>query len=146
MNKLNKIKCYYFNKQDLIILLSVYNAAYLLFSTIVKDHLIACFVVAILLSLATLFVITWFDLVKKVSEEELESKNEQKLVRENLRDEYLKVHKMKKKNELLKKAGCPPDVSALSLNKHFGEIKEVHFDYLQEIISSEKIRGEPEGT
>ena len=69
-NKLDKIKLYAFNKQDLIILLSVYNIAYLVSSVIVKGHLIVCFVIAVLVSLITLFAIAWIDLVKESNEEE----------------------------------------------------------------------------
>ena len=56
------------------------------------------------------------------------------------------------------KAGCLPPEQAkktivvdhddppFSLNKDFKEIKEVHFNYIDNIASGEKNRGQPEGT
>ena len=155
---LDKIKCYSFNKQDFIIVLSVYNATYLVSSNILKGHLIVCFVIAVLLALIALFIIAWIDLVKKTNEEEAELEHEQNLVRKKIKDEYIKVHKMKRKNELLMKAGCLPpehaektivvdhDDPPFSLNKDFKKIKEVHFNYIDNIVSDEKNRGQPEGT
>ena len=151
----NNIQCYSFNKQDLIILLSVYNAVYLLSSSIVKSHFIVCFVIAVLLSLVTLFIIAWVDLIKKRKEDEAKSEHEQELVRGKIRDEYQKVHKKKIRNELLMKAGCSSVEQALvvdyndppiPLNKDLEEVKEVHFNYLKDAASSETINGQPEGT
>jgi hypothetical protein len=153
----NNIKLYSFNKQDLIILLSVYNAAYLLFSGIIKGHLIVCFAIAVLLSLMVLFTIAWIDLVQKTNEEEDKLEHEQKLIRKNIRAEYLKIHKVKQKNELLMKAGClspeksedtivvDHDAHILSLNKDFGEVNEVHFNYIDRIVSRKNNTGQPEG-
>ena len=157
-NNLNKIKFYSFSKQDLIILLSVYNSVYLLSTSIIKDHLIVCFVIAALLSLITLFAIAWVQLIKKTNEEKAESEYEQELIRKKIKDEYLKVHKMKKKNALLMKAdGLTPeqfeksivvdhDDPPFSISKDFGEVKEVHFNYIDRIVSQEKNKGQPEGT
>ncbi len=156
-NQLDKIKFYSFNKQDLVILLSVYNAAYLLFLGIIKGHLIVCFITAVLLSLIALFIIAWIEFVQKTNEEEDKLEYEQKLVRKNIRAEYLKVHKVKQKNELLMKAGCLApekledtivvdyDAPIIPLNKDFGEVKEVHFNYIDRIASRKKNRGQPEG-
>ena len=158
-NKLDKIKLYAFNKQDLIILLSVYNTAYLVFSTILKGHLIACFIIAVLVSLITLFVIVWIDLIKKSNDEENKIQYENELVRKKIRDEYQKIYRKKIKNELLIKAGCLPpedaektivvdhDEPPFSLNKDFEKVKkEVHFDYIEHPNPQKKIRGQPEGT
>ena len=157
-NTLDKIKCYSFNKQDLIILLSVYNATYTVSLSIVKGHLLACFVVAVLLSLIALFAIAWVDLLKLTNEEEDKLKREHGLVRKKLRDEYLKMHKTKIKNELLMKAGClsPEQVEKTivvdrddplpSLKNDFGEVKEVYFNYIKGTDSHKKTRGQPEGT
>ncbi len=127
-------------------MLSVYNATYLLSTTIVKGHLITCFIIAVLLSLIALFVIAWVDLLKETKEEENKLEREQGLVRKKLRDEYLKVHKMKIKNELLMKAGCLPPDPSLSLENDFGEVKEVHFNYVKGMDPHKKARGQPEGT
>ena len=157
-NNLNKIKLYSFNKQDFIILLSVYNATYLLSTNIVKGHLIACFVIAVLLSLVVLFAIVWIDLIQKTKEEKAKLEDEQELIRKKIKDEYLKVHQMKKKNELLMKAGCMPsdqlkktlivdhDAPPFSINRDFEEVKEVHFNYIDNVASSKKTEGQPEGT
>ena len=85
---LDKIKFYSFNKQDLIVLLSVYNTAYLMSSGIMKGHLIVCFITAVLLSLITLFVIVWIALFRKNNEEENNLEYEHKIVRKKIRDEY----------------------------------------------------------
>lgn len=155
---LNKLKLYSFSKQDLIILLSVYNATYILLSSIVKSHFIACLVLAVLLSLVTLFIIAWIDLVHKEKEEKIKSEYEQELVRKKIKNEYMKVHKVKQKNELLNRVGClPPEQleeiivadhgdPPFSLDKDLGNVKEVRFDYLDKILSREKNRGQPEGT
>ena len=154
----NKNTFYSFNKQDLVILLSVYNAVFLVSTSIIKGHPIICFVTAVLLSLIALFVIVWIDFTRKADEEETELEHEEKVVRRKIRDEYLKVHNIKRKHELLMKAGCFPkdqlekkividhDDPQLSLKKDFGEVKEVHFNYVDNTILSEKIRGQPEGT
>ena len=154
----NKNNFYSFNKQDLVILLSVYNAVFVASTSIIKGHSIICFLTAVLLSLIALFVIVWIDFARKTDEEETELEHEQKAVRRKIRDEYLKVHNINRKHELLIKAGCFPkeqrernlvidhDDPQLSLNKHFGEVKEVHFNYVDNMILSEKIRGQPEGT
>ena len=157
-NKLDKIKCYAFNKQDFIILLSVYNTTYLVSSSLIKGHLIVCFVIAVLLSLIALFAIVWIDLLNKENEEESKLEHEHAQVRKKIRDEYLKVYKVKQKQELLIKAGCLPpeqlektivvdhDDPPFSLNKDFQKVKEVHFNYIDDTIPQKKIRGQPEGT
>ncbi len=138
-------------------MLSVYNAVYLVSSTMIKAHLIACFVIAVLLSLITLFLIVWVDLFKKAEEEEDKLDHENKLIRNNIKGEYLKIHKIKKKHELLMKTGflspeqveetiIDSDCPSLSLKKDFQGIeKEVHFDYRDDAISNKNNRGEPEG-
>lgn len=158
-NKLDKIKLYAFNKQDIIILLSVYNIAYLISSVIVKGHLIVCFVIAVLVSLITLFVIAWIDLVKESNEEENRIQHENEVIRKKIRDEYLRIHKRKIKNELLRKARClppeeikktavvDPEEPPVLLNKDFERAKkEVHFDYIEHASPTKRIRGQPEGT
>ena len=157
-NKLDKIKCYSFSKQDLVILLSVYNAAFLLLTSIVKGHPAVCFVTAVLLSLISLFAIVWIDLIKMTNEEVAKLEHEQELIRKKLRDEYLKIHKMRRRDELLMKAGCMQkeqseknivvdhDATPFSLNKDFEKVKEVHFNYIDDVTHGEKIRGKPEGT
>ena len=147
-NSQNKNNFYSFNKQDLIILLSVYNAAFLFLTSIIKGHLGACFVAAVLLSLIVLFAIVWIDLTQKTSEEETELEHEQEIVRKKIRDEYLKVHNKKRKHELLRKAGCIPEeqLPHFLLNKDFGKVKEVHFDYIDDTGVQKNIRGQPEGT
>ena len=154
-SRLDKIKFYSFNKQDIVILLSVYNFTYLLFINIVKGHFVVCFTIAVLLSLVTLFAIVWVDLRRITNEEEDKLEREHELVRKKLRDEYLKVHKTKIKNKLLMKAGCLPpeqvektivvdhDDPHLSLKKDFGEVKEVHFNYIECDDPRKKIRGQP---
>ena len=138
-------------------MVSVYNSAYLLSTSIVKGHLIACFVIAALLSLIVLFAIVWVDLVQKTKEEKAKLEYEQELIRKKIKDEYLKVHKMKKKNALLMKAGLPPeqlektivvdhDAPPFSISRDFGEVKEVHFNYIDNIVSRKKTEGQPEGT
>ena len=124
----------------------------------IKSHLIACFVIAILFSLITLFIITWIHLFKKGEEEDDKLAHENKLVKNNIKGEYLKVHKMKRKHELLMKAGylSPEQVEktiivahdhpSILFKKDFqGVEKEVHFDYRDDATSNKKNRGEPEG-
>ena len=64
---------------------------------------------------------------------------------------------MKRKLELLMKAGCllpeqieknimlDNDAPPISLQKDFGKVKAVHFNYIDSITPDEKIGGEPEG-
>lgn len=95
---------------------------------------------------------------KKANEEETQSEEEQEAVRRNIRDEYLKVHKIKKKHELLIKVGCMPpeklkknvtvddDIPLIASQKGFGEVNEVRLDYINNIASESESKGQPEGT
>ncbi len=157
-NKIEKIKEYSFKKKDILILLSVYNTSYLLTTSLVQGHLIACLVLSVFIALITLYLITWVSFFKKANEEEIQSEEEQEMVRRNIRDEYLKVHKIKKKNELLVKVGCllpgklkknvtvDDDAPLTFPKKGFEEVNEVRLDYINKIVSEGEIKGQPEGT
>lgn len=156
--KLEQFRCYSFNKQDIAILLSFYNVTYLISWSLLRDTPKTCFVIAVLSFLFTLFAVTLIDLIQRLNEDRMKIYYEQSLVRKKIRDEYLKVHKVKRKKELLMKAGCllPEQVEktivldhtepSFTLNKEFGKVKEVHFDYIDSTDPKENIRGQPEGT
>ena len=138
----------------MIILLSVYNAVFLLASAVIKGHPVACLAIAVLLSLIALFVIAWIDFAQKTNEEEVNLRHEQEFILNKIKDEYLKVHKMKKGQELLERVerlskgqGHNPQGDHLySPNKDFKKAKGVHFDYLTGATSKkEDGEGQPEG-
>ena len=148
----NKIKFYSFSKQDLVIVLSLDNAAFLLLSAVINGHPLTCFTIAVLFSLIVLFAIVWIGLARTVDEEGVKLEHEQELIRKRIRNEYEKVHKMKRGHELLKQAGCfsqEQQDSVLQtdlLNKDFEKINEVHFNYLNDLIPQENTRDQPEGS
>ena len=155
-NTLEKISFYSFSKQDFVILLAVYNLAYFVSWTIIKGHLAICFVIAFLASLLTFLIIVGIDVFDVAEKEENKLQHEEEKLMRKIRDEYQKVYRLKRKQELLKKAGCLPEklkekniVSDLedvdiTLYKDSNVVKEVRFNYIDKPGDSGKVGGEPE--
>ena len=90
----------------MIILLSVYNLAYISFCTLFTNDLEIAFLSASLVLLAVMFVIAVKDMLTKLNEEKIKM-HEEEVIR-TIRNEYLKAHKFNQKKELLSKANILP--------------------------------------
>ena len=155
-NYFTRLCSYSFCKQDFIILLSVYNLVYFVSWTFANDHLKVCCTTALLAVLVTLLVLVLIHCLKENNERKKQVDIEGSKVVEILRDEYRKIHNLKKKQELLKKAGCPkgkydeikvnPKENNLVNTIDFETLKkEVHIDYLNMLSKSKKFKDQPEG-
>ena len=129
-----------FKKRDVEALLFAYNIVYFLCYYLVTNNFKLCLLIAFVFSLVNLFICAIADTFHKVTEEELKQREEEKLARKKLRDEYQRVHKLKKKIKLLQKAGCmeedeniisavdEPNIPAANYNN---VARAVHFNYLK---------------
>ena len=89
-----------------MILLSVYNLAYMAFCILFTNDLEIAFLSASLVLLATMFVIAVNDMIKRLNEGKIKMCEEE--VIRKIRNEYIKAHKFNRKKELLSKANISP--------------------------------------
>lgn len=137
INKLDAIKCFSFNKKDIIFLLSFYNVAFFACCLIFKSYIGACFLLAFLISLISLLIITAIDTLEKKHEEESKLHEEETQLRKKIEHEYQRIYKLKRKHELLKKIETLDtekkyiisDIDSPS-NIDLAQDKKVHFSYL----------------
>ena len=138
---LSKIKNFYYSKNDLAITLIAYNITFCLWCTFFTNDRRVSLLFAFIVLLLTLFTITLIRFLKKTNEIEVEINANDHYVRKKIEDEYKKVHMLRKRKELLMKAGCldseesksvffdVDDVGADSHNK-LNSARKVHFNYL----------------
>ena len=127
---------------DFVMLLFVYNATFIFLWKVFRSSPGASFITAILSSLIGLFGITLLAFIKKLNEEKIEQINKEEEERKKIREEYQRIHKYKKKKELLLKSGylephsielaIEPEEYELELTFHSNSsmFEGVHFDYV----------------
>lgn len=112
----------------------------------IKSHFELCCILAFLASLVVLFITTAVDTYEKEKEEEEKVHEEELELRKKIRDEYQRIHKLKKKHELLKKIesqeqitdsdmDTPPEIS---ITKKEEPESTVHFSYLNRHTTDEE--------
>ena len=89
-------------RKDLILLFAFYNISYFLSWALIRSDLKVCFLIAFLISLFSILLFTIISLFEKINEEEHKIVDD--LTLKQLKDEYQRIYKIKRRNQLLKKA------------------------------------------
>lgn len=158
-NYLVNIRCFSFNKKDVELLLFIYNISFYALTFLIGNDFKSCFLVAFLVSLVALFVVTAIDIFEKVYEDESKLQEMEGDLGEKIRSEYLKIHKLKRRKELLLSTDdLNPDVKKniisnldiphnIATNK-ISEVKKIDFHYLDSGdsgVSEEQPGSHPQG-
>ena len=130
--------CFSFTSKDLIILLFVYNITYFTVCLLVKNDLVICILLAYLMTLVALSVFVTIDIIEKKDELETKQEEYEKQIIKKIKNEYQRIHRLKKKEELLMKAGyIEPEkmqkiITDIEMDFESAKniIKQVHFAYL----------------
>ena len=137
--------CFSINRRDLIILLAIYNISYFLSSELIRVNLKVCLLIAFLISLVSLFIFTLIHAHEKKNEDDDKRRKEDYLLTKKLKNEYRRIHRLKRKRELLMKAGAVKekdfesviselDDDAVDLEDTSGNTcSTVHIDYLKRL-------------
>ncbi len=101
---------------------------------------------AFLVFLTSLFFLTLSDLMQKKRDVSVEAQEEGLLLSRWIKDEYKKTYALKKKNELLAKAGCVEhhteqsilieEQNNLKICPHANLAEKIHFKYLEKYSNS----------
>ena len=153
INKLDEIKCFSFNKKDIMLLLSFYNVAFFICCLALKSYIGVCFLTAFLVSLISLFIITAIDVLEKKQEEESKLHEEEIQLRKKIEHEYQRIYKLKRKHELLKKIGALDTKERKNItsntdspiNTNLTPDKKVYFSYLNRFGTDGEHQNIPEG-
>lgn len=147
------LTCFSYNRHDVILLFFFYNLTLLLSLSIAESDLVSCVATAFLVLLITLCVITTIDIFEKEAEEELKLQEEEKELRKNIWDEYQKIYKLKRKQELLFRIEgfhCNMANPSSNSGNDFDSVNKVHFNYLNKFntddLPNENPRSSPQGS
>lgn len=98
----DKLNCFSFSKRDLVILLMIFNTTYYFFVCLVRRDLMGCLITAVTVGLIVLLTMTLRDIFQKLYEEIYRLRSENIQLRQSFRDEYQRIHRVKRKHELIK--------------------------------------------
>ncbi len=133
-------KCFSFTWRDAKILLFLYNTTcFFLYWVLLRDDFSISMSTAMIVSLFSLMIITVHDIFEDKNIQRVRERETEILVRKKLKDEYQRVYRNNKREELLKisknedKNNHISDVGNPCENFSFNSIetKRVHFSYLE---------------
>jgi len=148
-----KFNCFSYNINDVILLFFIYDLSFLLCITFDIGDIISSTEASILTLLIGLFIITSIDIFEKELRQEENLHEEEKELRKKIYDEYQKIHKVKRKQDLLSKIeGFHHNLASPQGNfpNNSGSTKTVHFNYLNKFNSTglpnENPKSSPQGS
>lgn len=140
-NQNKKVSCFSFTRRDFFILMFLYNLTFFSCCTLISHEPATCLRSAVLVTFLTLLILTLVDIFQKENLEEFRLQEEEKEIRNKIREEYYIAYKMRRKKELLSNIESKEDYGKnLTLdmdNPHmhtknsFDPIKKIHFNYLE---------------
>lgn len=143
MNKIPfKVNWRLYSAYDVVLLLSVYNVSFLFLWKILDLGPGISFVITILLTLVLLFGLTVLAIKEQAVQEKITKLLKEEEQEKSIKEEYQRVYRLKKKEELLLKSKClnshpnkllivEPEEDEFELIIHNGSsLSGVHFDYI----------------
>lgn len=146
INNLKNINCFSYTKEDLIILLSFYNVTFFLCLFFLNGDPQYSSMMGFSGTLIVLFFLTAVDLIDKKNNEEIKIQEEQENTIRKIKEEYKRIHHLKRKEELLMKIevlsqdmkkniifdlDTPPEEATKIENSH----KKINFGFLNKPYS-----------
>ena len=128
----------------------IFNTTYYSFVYLVRHDLKGCFITAFAISLIAFLIITLRNVIKKCQEEIDRLQNENTELRKSFRNEYQRIHSVKRKYELILKShnlnidaeetiiSCVDDPPLNFQNKPDSNEHNVHFNYLNRFGTNEQ--------
>jgi len=102
--ELDKLSCFSYSKRDLVVLLMVFNTIYYFFVCLIRHDLKGCFITAVAAGLIVLLLMTLRNVFQKLCQEINRLQDENMHLRQSFRDEYQRIHRVKRKYELILKS------------------------------------------
>ena len=128
----------------------IFNITYYSFAYLVRHDLKGCFITAVAVGLIAFLIITLRNVIKKYREEINRLQNENMHLRKSFKDEYQRIHSVKRKYELILKSNnlnidaeetiisCVDDPSLDFQNNIDSNEHNVHFNYLNRFGTNEQ--------
>lgn len=116
-------------KQHFAFMLIAYSTGCFVLCALFTDDLRLSLVAGFLIALVSLYLIILIKVLNKLNKEKSQLLNEENELQKNIRHEFAKTHKMKKKNELLIKAGA----NRSDTNNPEKKPHKVNVDYLSKL-------------
>lgn len=132
---LEKIYNLPFSSKDLLGSLVCYNFVFFVFWRLTHNDMKGAFLVALLVSMVFMLALMSFHLFEKKNEEEHKLLEQDEFLRKQIRDEYQKIYRLKRKTELLAKAGCLDQDEKKKLVSEM-DSRLVHFFYLKRLSTT----------
>ncbi|MBI2996662.1 MAG: hypothetical protein HYY52_08185 [Candidatus Melainabacteria bacterium] len=139
MNHIHKNSLSSITKDDIIVLLFFFDLSYIVFWNIVENSVLGCFSFSILITLIALFVIVTAHLSDEI--EIIKLQEQEEYLRKKIRDEYHKIYSLRRRIELLRKAGCIKSNEAKHIisgsddlvvnTNNYESVNNVYFNYLK---------------
>lgn len=137
---MTKNKCFSYTRNDCVVLLLIYNTSFCLWCMFLTNDRRIGVLAAFLILLIGLFILTLGDMFQKKKDLKGEVREEEKLIRKWLNEEYKRVYAHRKKKELLAKVGFEGNNDVIVFAEEHIDIKscptlklteKVHFAFLQ---------------
>ena len=153
-NSVEKFQCFSLTTKNIIVLFFTYDVCYHLCLALFRGHLGTCFAIAALAALCTFFFIAWQKYKQVEDDEKFERHFDIENIQATIKNEYQKIHKRRRKNELLAQVGqihpnrieLPDDSEEDIFTRHVHSVDGiVHVNYLNRHVSTNEIRPTPQG-
>ncbi|GEM_PF-5112506 len=127
------MKCFSFNKNDFLLLLVAYDTTYILTKSFTDFMDSICLKIALLMLFIVMFFMTIFDTKHKKQSDELESRDTEIKIKNQIGTEYRRTYFLKKiKNLVLRTSMLPPKEDFSTKDPNY----KVHMFYLNRTDTS----------
>ncbi|OGI18844.1 MAG: hypothetical protein A3B68_06330 [Candidatus Melainabacteria bacterium RIFCSPHIGHO2_02_FULL_34_12] len=140
-NSSNKIIYFSYSKRDVLLIFLLYAISCFVFIALVNGDLKGCILAAFAVALVTSFFVTLMHMLEILYSEIKQLKQERESFQKNIREEYQKIYRLRRKHELISRAISMESESEenvildvedprIGLNNGNGNSSSVHINYL----------------